>query len=289
MAYRRLVLITLALILLASACAIAQETVKLQMKFTPGEVLRYKMLLDGNIAFTATGPNAPQAPNMPMRMVAVVKQKTKRVLPSGDAEVTAVLESMKVSIAGKTHELTKKDMATPITMIMGRNGQVKSMAGSEKLTGQFKGMNFMNPGSMGQFGALPDGDLTVGESWSQSMPFPMGGGSMLLIGKVVSANERLGNTRVAVIRQDISADLDLGAQMTAMMNQKASLPPGVSAKGQFTGSGTTFLSPEKGRLMRAEGAFQARANMKGPSNQGGPSSMDMDFSISFEMYLLSAN
>ena len=89
----------------------------------------------------------------------------------------------KMIMDGKTHELTKKDMATPVTVILGKNGRVKGMTANQKLAGQFKGMGFTSPGSLSQFGALPEGDLTVGESWSQNVPFPMGGGKHGGIGR----------------------------------------------------------------------------------------------------------
>lgn len=285
MAYRRFAVVLLIIMMIAaSACVLAQETVKLELKFTPGETLRYKMIMDGSLTMTSTDPSAPRIPNTPIRMVGIIREHVKRVLPGGDAEVSAAVESMKFEMAGKTKELPKKQ-ATSMTMVIGTNGQIRSAQGSAKAMG---GMRFMDPGTLGQFGALPSGELTVGESWSKSAPFPYGGGDILLIGRLLSANDRLGDTRVAIVKQDISGDIDLVSQLASLASGKSPVPPGAKAGGKFSGSGLTFFSPERGRVMRTECTFGADMNASAPAASGkGPSGgMSMSFAISFEMYLL---
>lgn len=90
------------LLIALGAGGLAQESVKLDLKFNPGEVSRYKMIVDINLSLDASGPSSIQIPNLPMGIVVVMRQRTKRVLPSGDAEINAVVESLKMTMGNKT-------------------------------------------------------------------------------------------------------------------------------------------------------------------------------------------
>ena len=282
--HRRFVILLLGLVVLASG-ALAQETVKIELKFNPGEVLRYKMVINMNMSMEANGPSSFQLPNVPINMVIVMKQRTKRVLPNGDAEVNAVIESMRMAMGDKVQQLPVNKIPV-MTMVMSPSGEVKDMKGFEKFTSACGGMDFVNPWNMKQFGMLPSTELLVGESWSQSVPFPMGG-SVQVIGRLLSANEMVANTRCALIRQEIYGNLDFDKPIPAYNGQSISLPPGLKMQGKIKGASETYFSTEKGRMIRTDGNADIRMNMNAPSSsQGSGGSMFMNMRMKFQMYLV---
>ncbi len=281
MTYRRIIAACFVLVLAVAACALGQETVKLEMKFKAGDLTRYKMIMDGSASFGGI-PNAPQASNLAVRAVAVVRQRVKRVLPNGDAEISSIVESARYTYGNKTVELPTKKMPTTV-FVMDKSGMVKSVAGAQKYPGM--------PLSVEKFSALPTGELALGESWSQGLPFP--GGNLMMVGSVISLDEKLGNSKVAVIKQDISADLDMEKALAGLGGNQM-VPQGVKGKGKLTATGTTFFSQEKGRVVRTEGVMDAQMEATGPmpSSQtpqgGGDVTAYLLMHISFELYLLPA-
>lgn len=119
------------LLLGAISAAFGQDAVKLELKFTPGELLRYKMVGSVNVDMQIDMPNAPQMPTIPIQVVGVVRQRTKRVLPNGDAEIAAAVESMKMIMGNEAKEFPVNQIPV-ITMVISRNGTVKSVQGLEK-------------------------------------------------------------------------------------------------------------------------------------------------------------
>lgn len=281
-----LIFLTCALLVGSAVFAVAQETVKLELKFKPGELLRYKMVMNMNISMEGSGPSAHQIPNLPMRMVMLMRQRTKQILPNGSAQVNAVVDSMKLTMGTKTQDIPVNKMPL-MTVVISPSGRVQSVTGLEKLTGAANGMPFMNPWSMQQYCGLPSNELIVGESWSQSMPFPMGG-SVSVIGTLVSASEPLGKSKCAVVKQDIYGDLDFANLAQSFSGQNIPIPSGLKMKGKINGSGTTYFSTEKGQMMRTDGWADLQMVMDVPASsqtaQGGTVSMKMR--MDFEVFLL---
>ena len=281
-----LIFLICALLFGSAVFAVAQETVRLELKFKPGELLRYKMVMNMNISMEASGPSTAQIPNLPMRMVMMMRQRTKRILPNGSAQVNAVVDSMKLTMVNKTQDIPVKKMPC-MTVVIGPSGRVESVTGLEKLTAASNGMPFVNPWSMQQYCGLPSNELIVGESWSQSLPFPMGG-NVSVIGTLVSASEVLGKSKVAVVKQDIYGDLDFANLAQSFSGQQVPIPSGLKMKGKINGSGTTYFSTEKGQMMRTDGWADIQMALDVPaSSQGGQSgSMSMKMRMDFEVFLL---
>ena len=275
------------LLIALGAGGLAQESVKLDLKFNPGEVSRYKMIVDINLSLDASGPSSLQIPNLPMGIVVVMRQRTKRVLPNGDAEINAVVESLKMTMGNKTQQAPVNKIPV-MTMVMSPKGEVKSMKGFENFTGACGGMDFVNPWNPGQYGALPSTELLVGESWSQSVPFPMGG-NVQVIGMLLSANEMLGKTSCAVIKQDIYGDLSFDKPLPGYNGQNISLPPGLKMKGRINGTGTTYFSTQQGRIIRSEGNADIQMSVGGQvqgANGGSPASAVMSMRMAYQLYLV---
>ena len=269
-----------------AAQAFGQDTVKLQYKFTPGELLRYKMTMNANVNMQMSMPEATgsQMPSMPFRVVGVVRQRTKRILPNGDAEIAVAFESMRITMGEKT-ETMPGDKIPVTTMTISKDGTVKNVSGMEKMGGQFAGMPFVSPSSLGQYNGLPDKDLTIGESWSQTVPFPTGGGNLQVTGTLVSTNTKLGKYNVATFRQSAGGDIDLGAFMPTGMQSSGGSSSGNAT---FIGDATIYFAPEEGRVIRTEGKAAAQVAMNfsgGPEGQSGAMAMTMD--MKFDLFLLS--
>ena len=280
--HRRFVILLLGLAILSSG-ALAQETVKIELKFTPNEVVRYKMVMDMKMSLEANGASSFQLPNLPINMVVLMKQRTKRVLPNGDAEINAVVESMKMAIGQKVQQIPVNKIPV-MSMVMSPSGEVRSMKGFEQFTSACGGMDFANPWNMKQFGMLPNNELIVGESWSQSVPFPMGG-NIQVIGRLLSANESVGNTKCALIRQDLYGDLNFDKPIPAYNGQSIPLPPGLKMQGQIKGASETYFSTEKGRMIRTDGHADIRMNMNIPSSSAGSGGAAyLDLRMQFQLY-----
>ena len=91
----------LAFCLLAIAVAghaIADDSVRLEYKFTRNELLRYKVVSNMTISMGMDIPGMESMPGGTVQSVAVFRQRTKRILENGDAEIVIAIESMKITI-----------------------------------------------------------------------------------------------------------------------------------------------------------------------------------------------
>lgn len=276
----------LSMLVVQAGGALARDTVKLEYKFKPNELLRYKMVMNMNMTLDMPGFEQTMLPNTAIQMVAVYRQRTKRVLANGDAEITAAVESIKMTMGGKTESIPA-DKIPVMTFVMSKNGVVKSMSGLEKMAAQFGGMQFVNPSAMGQYGALPEGELSVGDTWSQEIPFPLGEGKLNVTGKILSTDTKLGKYTVAAIKQNMGGHVAYSMTIPASPGQTAPASGSVNAKGKFLGDAVVYFSQEKGQMIRTDGNLTMQMSMEftnAPANA--PSGMEMDMDMDFEMFLL---
>ena len=279
---RRSIWAVIALTLVLTGQAFCQDSVKLAYKFTPGELLRYKMV--ANLTAQMTDPQSGQTMNIPIQMVAVMRQRVKKVLPNGDAQVSAAIESIKMNAGGNAMTVPGDKMPT-MTMVLSPNGTVKGVQGLEKFGGMLPGMEFMGGGGFGDFGAvLPDAALNVGDTWAQQIPLPMGMGNVQIQSKLVSANTKIGDYRVAALKQDFGGDINLAMPLPVPSGETGA---SLDMKGTVLGNGTIYFSPDKGRMVRSEGRADMQMAFGVPAGQGSPGgSMSINMAMTFEMYLL---
>ena len=268
--------------------AFGQDAVRLEYKFRPGELLRYKVVMNMKMDMQMSAPDASSVQMPPMRMqaVGIMRQRTKRVLPNGDAEVASAVESMKMTMGDKTEAMPAKKMPVT-TMVISKNGVLKSVQGLDKVYNQFGGMQFFSPESFGQFAGFPEGELKAGDTWTQDIPFPMGGGSLRVSGKFLSANTKLGSYTVATLEQNAGGDISFDIPVPAPNSEASSTAANMGAKGAFLGDAKVYFSVEKGLMVRTDGKANIQMKMDfsgGPDGQQG--AMNIGIDVNFQMFLL---
>lgn len=236
--------------------------VDLQYKFKSGEIVRHKVVVDMDLAVAANIPNAPQIPPMHMKAVGVVKQKTIRLLPDGNAEVVDTLESMTVTLGNQTHKVPVQKIP-PMTGIVSKYGPSGSLSSGG---GMLSGIPLGNFG-LTQFILLPGQALSIGDYWTDTMSLPLGV-NVEQKSKLVAENGKLGSHIVAIVKQEMSGSMDIPvSKLVALAGQFAPadcrIPVDGTIKALMLGDSATYFSVQKGRPIRSEGTLdlQMDANM----------------------------
>lgn len=283
---RYLPLLAACIVFLAPGSVWGQEKIKLEYKFTPGELLRYKLVADMNMDMRMSTPQTSGSPGvLPIRMVGIMRQRTKRVLPNGDAEVAIAFESVKLTMGGKTQELQGKQMPV-ITMITAKNGTVKKITGMEGMFGGMGAMQFFSPDMFGQCNVFPDWELQAGDRWQQQIAFPTGG-EVRVVGQLLSTDARIGNRRVVTVKQEVGGSIGLQMAFPAADGTQGATNPNMTMEGDILGEGTVYFAVDKGHVVRSDGT--ANMDMKiglsgGPNGQSGTVGVSME--MKYEYYLL---
>jgi len=263
----------------------SQESVRLEYKYTPGELLRYKMQFDATL--NVQGAEGGQSLEMPMRMAGVMRQKTNRVLPSGDAEIVISFESMRMQMENQIHEMPVKQLPA-MTFVVTKSGQVRSASiPGTNFSAPFSSEMF-TPGGFGNYVFLPTTELRVGDTWTQDISNIPGFGTIRSTGKLISTNTNIGKYRVAAFRQSVSGSLAMGMPMALSTQEGTGGLPGVDAKGAFLGDGTVYFSVEQGRLIRTTGTIDMQLNVSVPKTSQSPSGANaaVTMAITYDMFLL---
>jgi hypothetical protein len=247
------VLACLATLLIAGTDA--SGAVDLQYKFTAGEVVRHKLVVDIDIALAISAPDAPQIPPMHVKVVGIIKQKTGRILPDGDVEIVDTLESATMTLGNQTKKLPL-DKVPPMTGLVSKYGPSNRVSAPDGARSMFSNVPFGNAG-MTQYILLPGQPLNVGDYWTDTMNLPLGIG-IEQRSKLTAEKSKLGSYIVAVVKQELSGNMDLPlAQLAALAGQVAGtkLPIDGNLKALVVGDVTTYFSVEKGRIIRSEGTL----------------------------------
>ncbi len=241
----------------------ASGAVDLQYKFKAGEVVRHKIVMDMDVVIAANVPNAPQIPPMHMKMVGIVKQKTMRVLPDGDAEVVDVLESLTMTVGGETRKIEIGKYPSKMTGFLSKFGPSDRMGAASQTPGMLSSLQF-GSGGMCQYILLPGQALNVGDYWTDTMNLPLGL-SVQQKTKLTAENSKLGSYKVAVLKHDISGSMDLALDQLAQMigQTDAPIPVDGSIKALIIGDAASYFSLARGRMIRSEGTMdmQMEANV----------------------------
>ncbi|MCL6518243.1 MAG: hypothetical protein K6T99_00245 [Armatimonadetes bacterium] len=288
-AIRRVVFIVLMGLALSmiTRYAYGSDVVKLEYKYVPGELLRYKMVADMKIHMTG-GPNAASI-TMPVRIAGVFKQKTKRLLSDGDAEIILALESLRMEMMGKTCELPFKQIP-PISMVVSKTGMVKGLASNELLGSFIPGGKLMCPSGMGtNMVLLPQEELRIGDTWARDFPKIEGLNNVKLTGKLLSIDFKVGKYTTAVFKQYFGSDFDMTSPMAMNAHGGSVLPVGGNMKGSFLGDTTVCFSAEKGQLIRTDGQLSMNMTASMPDTNGNHANVSLNVEIAYQMFLLSAS
>lgn len=253
------ILVSLATLLIAHTDA--SGAVDLQYKFKQGEVVRHKIVVDMDLAMAISAPNAPQIPQMHIKMVGIIKQKTGRMLPDGDVELVDTIESMTMTIGNQTKKLPL-DKVPPMTGLVSKYGPSNHVTSPGAQAGMLSALQLGNSG-MTQYIRLPGQPLNVGDYWTDTTDLPLGI-RIQQRSKLTAERSKLGSYTVAVIKQDVSGDVDIPiGQLVALAGQvaDAKLPVDGNIKALVLGDVSTFFSVEKGRIIRSEGTLDMQMDM----------------------------
>ncbi len=264
------------------------DAVNLEYKYTPGEILRYKIVSDVKVQITSS-PNGASI-TMPMKMACVFKQHTKRVLPDGNAEIVLSVESLRMEVMGETRELPFKQIP-PITMVVSKKGEVKSIAAKELFEKIIPGGQLMCTKGMGtNMVMLPQGELRVGDTWAKDFPAVEGLNNVRLSGRLLSTDFKVGKYSTAAFKECFGGDLDVTLPMAINAQGNAGMPLGGKLKGGFLGDSIVCFSVERGQLIRTDGNLNMNitASMEGINN-GSPANVAAQMEIAYQLYLLSSS
>ncbi|MHB1002188.1 MAG: hypothetical protein ACYC27_23360 [Armatimonadota bacterium] len=271
MSRKSVLLIFICLILAVSALpTAADDLVIIKYKFIPNELLRYNINVTANIGIQIDMPGVDQVPSIPVTMTGIMRQRTTKILPTGDAELAVAFESLSMSISGSVTPMDVSRMPV-IKMVMSPGGQVKSSQGVDKLAAAFGGMPFMNMGSVAQNSSFPTKALSIGETWVSAIPFPLGG-RLGVQSQLISAN-----TQLASIKQLIKGNINLSAPL---QNAQEAI---VTTKGDVALDGNVYFALDKGQMVRSDASGNIQMTLSTPDIAGG---MTADIKISMNMALI---
>ena len=290
---------TVGLLIVLLICAVAaQGSVKLQYKFTPGQLDTYKLVMD--MKMNMPGMPSPSGQPMNMKMSMLWTQKVLGVLPDGSAKIKLTYKDMKMSMPGMPPSATagKLPKDASIVMVMGRDGKVLKIEGMEKAFGgaNMPGMDQMM-NQMGMYGTswLPKDPVDIGQTWENSMPIFGDAGKLTSLSTLEAARVPVGRFVASKLRQTINGEFDLGKMMSAIMS---ATPSGAQTDGAMgmaaqmagsvgmSGSMVTYFLPDKGKMLKSDGFVSMVMKMKMPQAavaQGAPAEMNMNIDMNMAL------
>ncbi len=261
--------------------AVKQDPVKLEYKFTTGEVLRYKITNNMNVQMNV--PGMPNIPSMPVKIVSVMKQQTSKIQENGDAEIVTTFESLKMEMAGNSQDVPITQIQ-PVKMILSKSGEVKSVQGLDKLA--LGGMQFSSyMSNFCQYCAIPDAMLNVGDKWEQTVQFPIGKGKLRMQDELLSTNAMIGTCKVANFSQDVTGDISMAMPVPGPSGAASGNSANMELKGPIKAKSTVSFSSESGRIIKTVGTTDMKFDMQLPgSSIGKPGTMNLK--MNYEIVLI---
>lgn len=284
---KKSIILSFAAMFLLIALSLAHASpVELKYKFTKGEVDKYRLTLNVNMSIPGMPADAAPADS---NVSLVMLQKTLDVMPDGSAKVQLSYTDHNMSIPGVSKEQTGKLPSQTATLTMSKEGKVLSVEGLEypSCSSAGSGMDFGQVLSqVGFTGIFPTKPVEIGESWTQALPIPFGGGNIKISSTLVSNNENIDKQNASKIKQDYNGNIDLNQLMKAI---ESSTPQDIkgdmgqtmsSISGDVKVNGTTtfYFSPTLGKLLKANGNIVSNIKINMPEEaikSGAPSQIDM--------------
>lgn len=277
---KRAVALAILAVLALSMAGIGQtKTLNLEYKLKKGDVDKYKLVV--NMKFSSPEmPSMPQG-DMNMKMTATVTQKVLDVLADGSAKVKMSVTDLKMSMPGMPQgaALGSAPKSMAFTVTMSKDGKITGMEGlgAKMMPGGIPGMDFGQ--LMGQGNpTFPGKPVAVGETWSQEVPFPMGGGKLKVTSTLLAADVPVGKESAAKIKQVVSGHIDLG-EMTKGLSASANAAakpenmPQLSGGMDLAGWSVVYFSVASGRMIKTNANMTANMNFALPAEviqEGGP-------------------
>ncbi|MHB1001933.1 MAG: hypothetical protein ACYC27_22055 [Armatimonadota bacterium] len=268
--------------------AVNTDALKLEYKFKPGDISRYKMVMDMNVNVKMPAAEGMEIPSMPVKLVFVYNQQVQRLLENGDAEVISTMELMKMTMMGTVQEIPVNQIPK-ITMVMSKDGSVKSIQGMEKIMNSLGGMPLPNIAGSGRYSLFPIKPLMVGESWIQDIPSPFGTGTMHTEGKLLSKDAKVGGYTAASYSENASGDICIKPPTPPADGENAvpAQGPQIDLTGKFNVKGNGNFAINEGKMISSKGTMELQMSMGMPTSIGAAGeSMNINMTGSYDMFLL---
>lgn len=287
------IVISALLILMLLSAAQAEESVKLEYKFTKGQVDKYRIGLN-----TSIKPNSiidESFGNISSKASMVMTMKVLDVFPDGSARIQVNYSDFKFS-APETPPMNMgaEMFGKPITMTMTREGRVLSVDGINDMMSAMglPGMDMTQlMGQMGYLGGeFPSIPVKVGQSWKQVIPMPLFGGNMDLVSTLLANDASVNNENVAKIKQTCRCSMDMSQIMKGIQgavqsqnNARQVIPP-ISGNMDLSGWIVLYFSPAGGRLVKSNANMTVEMSMSIPMEAAeAQNQLRMEFAMEIKM------
>lgn len=257
---------------LAGACA--AKSVKLEYKYTKGQVDKYKAVIKLRLQL----PEMPK--DFPLKSASIemaFRQKVLNVYPDGSAKIDLHYSIRNISIPGFDKQKIPDMKNIPnVSMVvtMDKSGRVIGMD-EASLGGKEAGFDFSKLiRQTGQYGSLPEEPVEVGETWYQIVPMGFGDKNLNVTGTLLAGAIPVGKRTAAKFKQTFEAHFELAEMMDILMQSisqgmQMNLQPQAQnelskvmsqMKGGFdlTGWMVTYLDNADGKILKGSGNMKAR-------------------------------
>lgn len=267
----------------------AQEGIKLRYQYNAGEELRYKFVMDIVMLVEMDVPGVERTqgdpPPISGQFVGIMKQKTKKIMSNGDAQLTLSYEQIKMTMQGKT-ETIPAEKFPEITLVLSSDGKIKDIkwAGGQKIGPAMSDpLSLMNLEGTGYPSVFPSELVKVDDTWTSEIPSPMGDGKINVSSKVLSLNTKIGGHTAAKIQQDMSGNIGLNIPLLNTTNSQESSVTGTMT---INGTGIIYHSIDKGKLIKTEWKGDLVSAMEVSLPEGKAGAMTLNMEMKYVMYLL---
>ncbi len=293
---RKLVIGLIILAVLWTPVCAGAKSVILEHRFSKGQVDKYKLSMDIKAHMPQlAAANMPQSIKMSMKMT--FSQKVLDVKPDGSARVQMTYSNMEFNIPGLDAKAAKAMPMQPVSVVasISKYGQILNIEGIDQMLASagMPGMDYSQlAGQIGYYGVFPDVPVEVGQSWISTIPFPLGSGDLLITSTLLGAAVPMGKDVVSKIKQTYEAYIDLGDMMKGFASMMSASLPGSDALSQMSGAmdivglSVIYFSPDKGKLIKANGNIKMLLSMDMPAQyvqQGAPSSIDIEMDMNMNV------
>ena len=238
----------------------AAEGVTLRLKYSPGQTLYYRMVMEmnGTLLTGQSGAGLPIKQHLEMLMHQTVKDV--RATDSA-ATIDTGIDSMTMAMNGQPFPMPADKMAqmkTLGTMVVLPTGKTLSFTPSAAFSGAaMPGMDFSKMSSMNSLGHLPDAAVKAGDTWKSAVSMGMMGMSVAARFALGSIDTTGGKT-IALINQTTDGLFDTST------TKGATGPMGMKLTGKVNGTGLMRFDVDAGAIESQNAKASITMNMTPP-------------------------
>ena len=231
----------------------------LEYKFKPEQLDKYRTTVKMKMNMPMMmGPSGSSS--MDTETTMLMTQKVLSVKPDGSAKIETALTDMKPKGSASSSSWMPPMSDQKYTVTMSKTGKVLDDTDIKKMASSMgmPGMDFSSMNQMGLGGVLPDRGINVGQTWTDRIPFLMGGGDIEITATLAADNATVGKRKVCKIEHEYKGQVDIAEMMKSM-----SVPgmPSMSGEMDITGTGVVFFSREEGKMIKSDDKVKVAVKM----------------------------